>query len=50
MDANGLKFWLLANEAHWYLPGDPPALEYDAQRRSLRLARQRRCRRALREG
>lgn len=42
MDANGLKFWLLADEQHWRLPGDPPALEYDAQRRSLRLARQRR--------
>lgn len=42
MDANGLKFWLLADEQHWLLPGAPPALEYDAQRRSLRLARQRR--------
>lgn len=42
MDANGLKFWMLADERHWLLPGDPPALEYDAQRRSLRLARQRR--------
>ena len=42
MDANGLKFWLLADERHWLLPGDPPTLEYDAQRRSLRLARQRR--------
>jgi len=42
MDANGLKFWLLADDAHWHLPGEPPALEYDAQRRSLRLARQRR--------
>lgn len=42
MDANGLKFWLLADEPHWHLPGAPPALEYDAQRRSLRLARQRR--------
>ena len=42
MDANGLKFWLLADEPHWHLPGDPPAVEYDVQRRSLRLARQRR--------
>jgi hypothetical protein len=42
MDANGLKFWLLADEAHWQLRGEPPALEYDAHRRSLRLARQRR--------
>ena len=42
MDANGLKFWLIADERHWRLPGDPSALEYDAQRRGLRLARQRR--------
>jgi len=42
MDANGLKFWLLADEPHWLLPGDPADLEYDAQRRCLRLARQRR--------
>ena len=42
MDANGLKFWMLSDEAHWQLPGAPPALEYDAQRRSLRLSRQRR--------
>ncbi len=42
MDANGLKFWLLADGVHWHLPGEPPALEYDSQRRSLRLARQRR--------
>lgn len=42
MDANGLKFWLLADRQHWHLPGDPPALAYDNQRRSLRLARQRR--------
>ena len=42
MDANGLKFWLLADGQHWHLPGDPPSLEYDDQRRSLRLARQRR--------
>ncbi len=42
MDANGLKFWLLADQTHWHLPGEPPALEYDMRRRSLRLARQRR--------
>ncbi len=42
MDANGLKFWLLSEEHHWQLPGDPSKLEYDAHRRSLRLARQRR--------
>lgn len=42
MDANGLQFWLLADAPHWRLPGDPPALEYDQQRRNLRLTRQRR--------
>jgi len=42
MDANGLKFWLLADKSHWHLAGEPPALEYDSSRRSLRLARQRR--------
>ncbi|MFH7319196.1 phage tail protein [Desulfurivibrio sp. D14AmB] len=42
MDANGLKFWLLAEQAHWLLAEEPPALEYDGSRRSLRLARQRR--------
>jgi len=42
MDANGLKFCLLADEVHWHLPGEPPALQYDARRRSLHLARQRR--------
>jgi len=42
MDANGLKFGLLADASHWRLEGDPPALEYDSGRRCLRLARQRR--------
>lgn len=42
MDANGLKFWLLADASHWQLAGDPPALEYDTGRGCLRLARQRR--------
>jgi phage tail-like protein len=42
MDANGLKFWLLADDGHWHLAGDPPGLEYDNQRRGLRLSRQRR--------
>lgn len=42
MDANGLKFSLLADEHHWHFPGSPPALDYDSERRSLRLARQQR--------
>ncbi len=42
MDANGLRFRLLADAAHWRLAGEPPALEYDTVRRALRLARQRR--------
>lgn len=36
MDANGLRFWLLADESHWRIDGDPPALEYRDGR--LRLA------------
>ena len=42
MDANGLRFWLLADADHWRLDGEPPGLEYDSERRALRLARQRR--------
>lgn len=41
MDANGLRFWMLANEDDWALPGAPPQLHYDRERRSLRLASQR---------
>jgi phage tail-like protein len=39
MDANGLKFWMLADQAHWHLVDD--ALQYDSASRSLRLARHR---------
>ncbi len=42
MDANGLRFHLLADAAHWRLEGAPPGLVYDRERRTLRLARQRR--------
>ena len=42
MDANGQRFWILSDEQHWRLLGDPSALEYDGIRRSLRLASQRR--------
>jgi phage tail-like protein len=40
MDANGLKFWLLAEAKDWFRPGNPPAVQYSANRRALRLARQ----------
>ena len=42
MDANRQKFWMLADKEQWHCLGDPPDLEYDAERRSLRLANQRR--------
>ncbi|MBU4295136.1 MAG: phage tail protein [Desulfobulbaceae bacterium] len=42
MDANRQKFWMLASENQWHRLGDPPDLEYDGDRRSLRLAHQRR--------
>lgn len=37
MDANGLRFWSLADEADWALPSSR-ALRYDRERRTLRLA------------
>lgn len=39
MDANGLRFWLLANEDDWSLP--PAGLSFDRERRSLRLSSSR---------
>lgn len=42
MDANGQRFWLLADKNHWELKGNSSGLEYDLDRRSLRLASQRR--------
>ena len=42
MDANGQQFWSLSNQSDWRLIGEPAALEYDHERRSLRLANQRR--------
>jgi phage tail-like protein len=36
MDANGLRFWLLADERDYRLEGSPPPV-YDRSRRSLRL-------------
>lgn len=41
MDANGLTPWLLADAHHWRIEGDPPAVQYDAARRRLRLAGRR---------
>jgi phage tail-like protein len=41
MDANGLRFWLLADERDWHRAapeGEPPPVSYDAERRTLRLA------------
>lgn len=40
MDANGLRFWMLADAHHWAIWGDPPPLEYDREHRVLRLASQ----------
>ena len=37
MDANGLKFWMLAEESQWLIPPGSKA-SYDAERKSLRLA------------
>lgn len=36
MDANGLKFWMLADESQWLLP-DGTGADYDSARRALRL-------------
>ena len=39
MDANGQRFWLLADERHWTQATGPTEVEYDTERRHLRLAR-----------
>jgi phage tail-like protein len=41
MDANGLRFWSLADAAHWERTGAPPSVEYDRDRRTLTLASER---------
>ena len=41
MDANGLKFWMLADAGDWNTWGNPAPLQYDGVRRSLRLASER---------
>jgi phage tail-like protein len=38
MDANGLRFWLLADQAHWLLPDGAARARYDGDRRTLRLS------------
>ena len=38
MDSNGLRFWMLSDDAHWERQG---GLQYDSGRRALRLASQR---------
>jgi len=42
VDANGQRFWLLSDQVHWNLIGNPSGAEYDSARRSLRLSSQRR--------
>src|SRR5688572_21582575 len=37
MDANGLKFWMLADKNQWVIPPDSE-LSYDTERNCLRLA------------
>jgi phage tail-like protein len=44
MDANRLKFWMLANQTDWHVEsvdGLPPNLQYDSNSRVLRLANSR---------
>src|SRR6185503_6166060 len=41
MDANGLRFWMLADEQDWKLLEEVPHVQYDRERRSLRLASER---------
>jgi len=40
MDANGLRFWMLANERDWN-PGNGTDISYDAESRTLQLASER---------
>jgi phage tail-like protein len=41
MDANGQRFWMLADDAQWHRWGEPAHVQYDGERRSLRLASER---------
>jgi phage tail-like protein len=38
MDANNQRFWLLAAERHWHRASEPPRVQFDRQRGTLRLA------------
>ena len=40
MDANGLRFWMIADAAQWHL-GDSSNVEYDTECKTLRLASER---------
>ena len=42
MDANQQKFWLMSDEHHWQPLETPSGVEYDADRRCLKLAQRRR--------
>lgn len=41
MDANGLRFWLLTEDRHWQIEGNPAQVQYDSACHSLHLANER---------
>ncbi len=41
MDANGLRYWMLADEQQWAPVENSPVLHYDRERRSLCLVSRR---------
>src|SRR4030095_11045534 len=41
MDVNGLRFWMLADKQDWKLLEEIRHVQYDSERRSLRLASER---------
>lgn len=41
MDANGLRFWMLANREDWHFAADAPPLTYDRSLRCVRLVSRR---------